>query len=396
MATTTTTDFGAALSAAIHGGYVAHLTNETYTITSPIIVHVTDTIQGALGIDGGGATLVSQVTDGSPLIQIVVDPGVDFRYLTLSNFTIQGNGQEGDGIQLIADGNDRWAYNWTIDSVNVEHVGGYGLAMRGSVFEGVIVDSWMEGNALGGAYFAHSANGGVASALRRLGGGFRDNGGAGLVLGKGTRDMGVDGATFTGNAGPGISALSGITSVTASTFEDNRGSGVALQNYGNFDANVFSSSGVQTVGIQGFLAGQATLEGNTGVYTGPGLDPTTLADLQGDGGLFLAGNTGQVVSGPRLAANALGGDLTHVSVATAGVAMPTLAAVTAATTAAVADSAGTGSLEVALRSALTSGTMVHLTDDTYTVSAPIVVNVTRSTTGPVGIDLGGAKIISQG
>jgi hypothetical protein len=53
-----------------------------------------------LGIDGGGATLVSEVTDGSPLIQIVVDPGVDFSYLTLANFNIQGNGSEGSGIQL--------------------------------------------------------------------------------------------------------------------------------------------------------------------------------------------------------------------------------------------------------------------------------------------------------
>ena len=89
----TGTDFGDILSAAIHGGYVAHLTDQTYTISSPIVIFVDSTIQGALGIDGGGATFVSQVTDGSPLIRIVVGPGVDFRYLTLSNFTLAGQRQ---------------------------------------------------------------------------------------------------------------------------------------------------------------------------------------------------------------------------------------------------------------------------------------------------------------
>jgi hypothetical protein len=104
------TDFGATLATAIQGGYIAHLTGQTCTIASPIVIHLTSPNQGARGIDGGGATLVSQVTNGSPLIQIIVDPGVDVRYLTLSNFTIQGNGKEGDGIQIVADGNDRWLY----------------------------------------------------------------------------------------------------------------------------------------------------------------------------------------------------------------------------------------------------------------------------------------------
>ena len=76
------------------------------------------------------------MTDGSPLIRIVVGPGVDFRYLTLSNFTIQGNGGEGNGIEIIADGNNRWAYNWTLSDVTVQGVGGYGLDIEGSAFEG--------------------------------------------------------------------------------------------------------------------------------------------------------------------------------------------------------------------------------------------------------------------
>ncbi|WP_373867925.1 right-handed parallel beta-helix repeat-containing protein, partial [Reyranella soli] len=382
----TGTEFGDILSAAIHGGYVAHLTDQTYTISSPIVIYVDSTVQGALGIDGGGATLVSQVTDGSPLIQIVVGPGVDFRYLTLSNFTLQGTGSDGNGIEIIADGNDRWAYNWTISDVAVHGVGGYGLSVVGSAFEGLVSDSWMNNNALGGAYFSHSANGGVASALRWFGGGAQDNGDAGIVLDNGARDLGVERARFANNGGAGISALSGITAVGNSTFENNGGAGIDFQNYGNFTDNVFSTSGRQTVGIDGFLAGTATLVGNSG---------SALADLQGSGVLFMTGNDGKVVTGPNLVPNATGGDMAHVTTGTAGVALPTLAAITAATTAAKPSSTGTGTVESALRAAIADGYVAHLTDATYTVTTPIVINVTRSSQGPVGIDLGGAKIISQ-
>jgi hypothetical protein len=122
-----TTDFGSALTAAFQSDSVAHLSGGTYTITSPIVIHITQTMQGPVGIDGGGATLISQVGGGQPLIQIVVDPGVsnlNFRYLTLSNFTIEGNGSEGDGIQLVADTGSSYFYNWNINNVTVEHVGG--------------------------------------------------------------------------------------------------------------------------------------------------------------------------------------------------------------------------------------------------------------------------------
>ena len=107
-------DPGAALRSAIAGGYVAEMSGQTYTVTAPIVINVTSNIRGPLGIDLGGATIVSQITNGAPVIQINAGPGVDLRYLTLSNFTIQGNGREGDGIKIVADGNDRWIYNFSI------------------------------------------------------------------------------------------------------------------------------------------------------------------------------------------------------------------------------------------------------------------------------------------
>src|SRR5882757_466817 len=389
---TTTTDLGAALTAAFQGQYVAQLTGQTYTITSPIIIHVTGTVTGPVGIDGGGATLISQVTNGAPLIQIIADPGVNIRYLTLSNFTIEGTGQEGDGIQIVADGNDRGVYDWSISNVNVEHVGGYGADVRVSVFEGMVSNSWMSGNALGGAYFADSAGGGIASALRWFGGGFQNNGGAGLILDNGTRDMAVYDASFVNNNGPGISALWGITDVSDSNFVNNQGIGANFANYGNFDDNTFSTSGSQTIGMSAYLVNTATLVNNASTYTGAGSDPTVLANMRGPGGLFVAGDSGPIVTEPSVQTGAI---LANVLVGTQGVAVPALAPVTAATTAPAASSTGTGALETALKTAMASGTVVHLTGAAYTVTQSIVINVTASTQGPVGIDLGGAKIFSQ-
>src|SRR5260370_10677027 len=211
----TTTDFGAALTAAVQGGYIAQLSGGTYTVTQPIIININSTTQG-IGINGGGATIISQVPAGQPVIEFVVGPGVDLRYLDLSNFTIQCNGSEGDGIKIVADGNDRWVYNWNIDNVTVNHVGGYGVDVQGSVFEGLVSNSWMTNNGLGGALFEHSAGGGQVSALRWFGGGFENNGGAGLTLAHGARDMSVDGAALSNHTGPRITALAGITPVTRS------------------------------------------------------------------------------------------------------------------------------------------------------------------------------------
>jgi hypothetical protein len=389
------TDLGAMLSAAIAGGYVAHASGGTFTVTAPIVIHIDSTIQGPMGIDLGGATIVSQITNGAPVIEFVVGPGVDLRYLTLSNFTIQGNGQEGDGIKIVADGNDRWVYSWNIDHVTVDHVGGYGLDVQGSVFEGLVSDSSMNGNGAGGAYFSHSANGGIVSAVHWFGGGFEGNDGAGLTLDNGARDMSVDHVTFADNHGVGISASSGITSVTDSTFDDNQGAGVWFQNYGNFNNDTFTTSGSQTTGIDGYL-GSATLIGNSSAYTGTGTDPTVLANLQGNGQIFASGNSSALVTGANVAISEPGdGSLAHVVTSDQGVALPTLTPVTAATTASVASSGGTGALEAALTAAMAGGYVAHLTDATYTVTAPIVINVTDPSQAAFGIDLGGAKIVSQ-
>lgn len=393
----TTTDVAAALKAAIAGGYVAELNGQaTYTVTQPIVINVDSTIQGPLGIDLGGATIVSQVTNGQPVIQINAGPGVDLRYLTLSNFTIQGNGSEGDGIKIVADGNDRWIYNFSIENVNVKNVGGYGLDVQGSVFEGLVSNSWMTGDKLGGAYFGHTASGGQVSALRWYGGGMTNNGGAGLTLANGARDISVDNATISNNAANGINAEWGITAVSDSKFTDNKGDGIWFQNFGAFHNNTFTSSGAQATGIDGYLTSGATLIGNSSVYTGTGTNTTTLANMQGFGSLYAVNDSGKVVTGSSVTVSGLGGGNTAtVSAATSTIAMPILSAITAATTAAVANSTGTGTLETALRNALNGGSVANLSGQSFTVTTPITINLTKSSIGPIGMDLGGAKIMSQ-
>src|SRR5260370_21800412 len=167
--------------------------------------------------------------------------------------------------------------------------------MRGRVLEGMVCNSWMSSNALGGAYFAESAGGGIASALRWFGGGFQSNGGAGLILDNGTRDMAVDDASFVNNHGPGISALWGITAVSDSNFVNNQGAGATFQNYGNFDDNTFSTSGSQTIGMSAYLVNTATLVNKTSTYTGAGSDPTLLANLRSSCAVFAAGDSVHIV-----------------------------------------------------------------------------------------------------
>lgn len=282
---------------ALTTGYIANLAAKTYVVTEPIVINIDASNPYPKGIDLGGATIISQITDGRPVIQINVASNTDIRYLTLSNFTLQGNGQEGDGIKIVTDSPTSWLYNWTVSDVTVKGVGGIGLDIIGSVFEGMVSNSWMIGNAEGGARFAHSVNDGQASALRWYGGGVEDNGVAGIILANGARDLVVDGAVVANNHGPGILAPYGITAVTDSRIQDNQGIGVVFQNYGSFINNEFVTSGSQLTGVEAWLNGPSALINNTSTYTGSGNDPTALANLQGYGQIGVYGNE-KVIAGP--------------------------------------------------------------------------------------------------
>jgi hypothetical protein len=102
------------------------------------------------------------------------------------------------------------------------------------------------------------------------------------------------------NQGPGIQAMSGITLVRQSGFENNLGTGAIVGGAASFADVTFSTWGVQTVGIGGYLtADQVSLLGVGSEYYGAGANPTVLANLQGTGVLAIAG-TGNVVVGPGI------------------------------------------------------------------------------------------------
>ena len=208
---------------------------------------------------------------------------------------IVGNGQEGAGIMIVANGTDR-SIAFNISNVNVEHVGGVGLDFIGNV-SGTVFNSWMHGNAQGGARFANSAGGGTADGLSWVGGGFRKNGVAGLILADGARDMTVQGAYFVDNYGPGIQASAGITRVEQTGFENNAGYGALVGGSATFVADTFSTYGPQTTAIGGSLnGGTIALIGTGNEYYGGGSDPTVLANVTGSGTLSIAGG-GKVLVG---------------------------------------------------------------------------------------------------
>ncbi|ODT13728.1 MAG: hypothetical protein ABS35_37090 [Kaistia sp. SCN 65-12] len=386
-------DLASLLQAAFAGGYVATTSKRTFTVSEPIVIDVANSFQGPVGVDLGGAAIISNVTGDAPVIQINAAPGVDLANLTLSDFSIYGNGSEESGIRIVADGADRHIHDWSVRDVTVQHVGGAGLDVVGHVTKGTVFNAWMHGNAGGGARFANGANGGVVSDIEWSGGGFRRNDVGGLVLDEGAQDVSVNGAYFVENLGPGIAAPSGIARVTSSGFENNEGAAITFNGHGDFWANTFSTHGPQTVGISGVLSGKASILGSDSEYYGPGEDNTLLADVQGTGTLSLSG--GKVVTGEGVVVNESTDLSDQVVVSRLNVAMPSLTPVTSETTAPVADSNGHGALEVALRAALTEGYLAHLPADTFVVTSPIVINIDSSSPSPKGIDLGGATIVSQ-
>ena len=386
-------DLASLLQAAFAGGYVATTSKRTFTVSEPIVIDVANSFQGPVGVDLGGAAIISNVTGDAPVIQINAAPGIDLANLTLSDFSIYGNGSEGSGIRIVADDADRHIHDWSVRDVTVQHVGGAGLDVVGHVTKGTVFNAWMHGNAGGGARFANGANGGVVSDIEWSGGGFRRNDVGGLVLDEGAQDVSVNGAYFVENLGPGIAAPSGIARVTSSGFENNEGAAITFNGHGDFWANTFSTHGPQTVGISGVLSGKASILGSDSEYYGPGEDNTLLADVQGTGTLSLSG--GKVVTGEGVVVNESTDLSDQVVVSRLNVAMPSLTPVTSETTAPVADSNGHGALEVALRAALTEGYLAHLPADTFVVTSPIVINIDSSSPRPKGIDLGGATIVSQ-
>ena len=141
-------DLGAILKAAMAGGYLAHLTGPSYTVTSSIIINVTSTIQGPLGIDLGGAT--HRLADHRRLAGHPDQCRSGRRPALPDAVELHHRGQRPGGrrhpgsLPTATTAGSTAGPSRTSPS---QHVGGYGLDVQGSVFEGLVSNSWMIGNA---------------------------------------------------------------------------------------------------------------------------------------------------------------------------------------------------------------------------------------------------------
>lgn len=284
------------------------LGRDSYTVEAPIVITVPGDRIGPM-VNGRGAKILGALPPGTnlPLITIqATTPGVNLRNMVVQDLIIQGNGHESDGLKIACPGNDSWIYNWRLSGVSAFGCGGYGLNVEGSVFEGLVLDSWVCNNTLGGARFAHApagVNQGQCSAVRWLGGGARKNA-AGILLDNNCRDLRVEHAAFIENTGYAISAELGFSSVSNSHFENNgrdvSGRAIGYQVAVTLRDCTFSTAGVQTTCVYGYNVGDSILDNCGHEYYGPGADPVTMFAVNGAGRLLVTNNEPGSVVGTTL------------------------------------------------------------------------------------------------
>ena len=64
---------------------------------------------------------------------------------------------------------------------------------------------------------------------------------------------------------------------------------------------------MQTTGIDGYRDRHDDRDGNTSAYTGSGIESDRAGQPAGNGGAFLVGDTGKIVTGSALSVSGLGG-----------------------------------------------------------------------------------------
>src|SRR5262249_52020951 len=94
----------------------------------------TGTIARLSGSQAHGPPLVSEIRDGSNVLEIVSRATV--RFLLFEGLDIEGSGREGHGIHIECPGNQAYLYNFCLRDTVVQHCGGDGCRMIGDVFEG--------------------------------------------------------------------------------------------------------------------------------------------------------------------------------------------------------------------------------------------------------------------
>ncbi len=285
----------AALTAAgTKGGAILELPPGTYRVTKPIRIASAEGKEGQIarhwGIRAYGARIVSEIADGSPVIQIASN--TTQRFLLIEGLQIAGSGREGHGIVLSCDGRAAYLYNACLRDVVVENCGGDGCQMVGNVFESQIFNSYFRSNKGNGATFAHGNRGGVLSAVHVFGCVFGQNGQHGVALEHGAYDVSFNGCYFLLNGHYGLAAGNGCTMINGCGFENNHttesgpkpgNAGIRLVGFSTIVASGAYSIANQMALVDGLITGELSMIGCRGFGDGPAKG-AGLARLAGTGG----------------------------------------------------------------------------------------------------------------
>jgi len=226
-------------------------------------------------IQGHGAVLLSQIDDGSNVMEIASHATA--RFLLIDGLTVQGRGREGDGLSLDVDRERSYIYNFCLRDFVAQGCGGDGLSMTGNIFEGQIFNSYFRDNKGHGSRMGHGPSGGVLSAIHVFGSVFGGNGKHGAALVNKASDVAFHGCYFLENGKFGVSAPNGCTLLSNCGFENNHMSadsfddgdaGLRLQVFGTLIGCTAYSIHKQTHLVHAYITNQITLIGCTAAGDG--------------------------------------------------------------------------------------------------------------------------------
>ncbi len=250
-----------------------------YRVTRPIRIRTEGRGPGNIthrsGILAQGARVMSEIKDGSPVIEI--ESRATLRYFLLDGLQIQGRGREGHGISVVCVRRGTYLYNFCLRDVVVENCGGDGLRMVGNIFEGQIFNSYFRDNKGNGATFAHGPEDTVLSAVHVFGCVFGGNGRHGAELADAAEDVGFFGCYFLLNQRFGVTASHGCTLLSHCGFENNHmaagdfekgDAGLRLMVKGTLVGCTAYSIYHQTHLVRAFITNQLTMIGCTGMGGG--------------------------------------------------------------------------------------------------------------------------------
>lgn len=289
-----TTDDTAALQAALDAafatdGTLLQIPPGTYRVSRTLHIRFSKPLTRQGGILAPGARLLSAITDGAPVVEVLSESTV--RYLLIDGLGIEGSGSDGAGLKLSCESFGRYIYNFCLRDLVVQNCGGDGCALAGNVFEGQIVNCYFRNNHGNGASFAHGKPAGILSAIHVMGCVFGQNLDNGVALLNGAYDVAFHGCYFLLNRHFGLLARNGCTMLSNCGFENNHeeagsfaagDAGIWLQGFGTLVGCTAYSIRYQTRLLRGYVTGELVMVGCTGSGGGDAR-AASLARLDGNG-----------------------------------------------------------------------------------------------------------------